>query len=496
MIDAFQRLIRTRLGLAGAVVTTSSAILIIGVLALSLLGCETSPYLGIIAFVILPALFVLGLLLMPLGLWLERRRAQRGGAALPLPVFDLNLPAMRRRVLLFAGLTMANLVIVSAASYKAVEVMDRPQFCGSCHKVMDPEFSAYSRSPHSRVACVQCHIGPGAGWFVKSKLSGTWQLISVSLNLYPRPIPTPVQNLRPSRDTCEQCHWPTRLVGDRLRVITKHADDEKSTPKKTVLLLHVGGGSEGHGIHHHVAPGVQIRYLADPRRETIRTVELTNKFGEVEAFEVKPAAADAGKPAPSAEGMVWRTMDCVDCHNRPTHQYRTAAFEIDAAIEDGRIDRALPFVRREGMKAITADYASPEAARAGIGQAVNGFYEKAYPDIFKERRGTVEKAARELSEAWARNVWPQMKITWGTYPTHLGHPNPNAEPVAGESIGCWRCHDDNHVSKAGKAISQDCDLCHAVLADDEESPKVLKEMGLLKAEAPADGGKAAPAKGE
>jgi hypothetical protein len=497
MIEAFQRLfqrlIRTRLGLLGAVLTTSSAILIIAVLLLSLLGFETSPYLGVLAFLILPGLFVLGLLLMPLGSWLERRRQLRGGGDASLPVFDLNVPAMRRRLLVFAGLTVANLVIIGAASYKGVEVMDRAQFCGSCHSVMDPEFTAYSRSPHSRVACVQCHIGPGASWFVKSKLSGAWQVVSVSLNLYPRPIPTPVKNLRPSRDTCEQCHWPTRFVGDRLRVLTRHEEDEKNTPKNTVLLMHVGGGDAGHGIHRHVAPGVQIRYLADPKRETIATVELTDKYGEVHRFEPKPPE---GKPAPSTEGMVWRTMDCVDCHNRPTHQYRSAEFEIDAAIQDGRIDRSLPFIRREGLKALKTEFPSADAAKAGISKALTEFYEKQFPDLLKERRGSVEKAARELAEAWRVNVWPQMNITWGTYPSHLGHPNPNGPEVPGASNGCWRCHDDNHVTADGKSISQDCDLCHAVLANDEEKPEVLKQMGLVKDETPKDDGKkdAQPAK--
>jgi hypothetical protein len=464
MRDFFQRLIRTRLGLAGAVITTASGFLVLLFFVLSMVGLEESPYLGVLAYLILPAVFVIGLLLIPLGMLLERRRLRRAGPQ-PMPVLDLNDARVRRRMILFGILTSANVLILAGASWKGVEVMDRPQFCGSCHSVMDPEFTAYSRSPHSRVACVQCHIGPGASWFVKSKLSGAWQVVSVTFDLYPRPIPTPVKNLRPSRDTCEQCHWPTRFVGDRLKVITHHADDEKSTPKKNVLLLHVGGGDAGHGIHWHVAQGVSIRYLADPRREAIQTVEVTRPGGEVERFEAPP---DEKAPPVDASKLVWRTMDCVDCHNRPTHQYRTAAHEVDSALADGRIDRSLPFVKREAMSAITARYADRAAAEAGIRAALAGFYEKQYPAVWAAKKDAVLAAAQVLFDAWGVNVWPQMNIGWGTYPSHLGHE---------ESPGCWRCHDDKHVDKAGKTITQDCDTCHAVLAQDEESPAILKQLG-------------------
>jgi hypothetical protein len=472
MLEFFKRIIRTRLGLAGAVLTTASGFLVVLFFVLSIVGMEESPYVGVLAYLILPGFFVVGLLLIPLGLWFEHRRLRKGGDA-ELPVLDLNQAAIRRRMAVFGILSAANVIILAGASFKGVEVMDRPKFCGSCHSVMDPEFTAYERSPHSRVDCVQCHIGPGASWFVKSKLSGAWQVVSVTFNLYPRPIPTPVKNLRPSRDTCEQCHWPTRFVGDRLRVITHHDDDEKSTPKKTVLLMHVGGGDQGHGIHWHVAQGIQIRYLSDEKREVIRTVEVTRPNGSVDRFDVKP---DPKAPAVDPAQLTWRTMDCVDCHNRPTHQFRSAEYELDEAITDGRIDRALPFVRREGLKALNATWADRPAAAAGIRAALSAFYEKQYPDVWSAKKEAVLAAAKAMSDAWGRNVWPDMNITWGTYASKLRHASVD-EAGSGPSTGCWRCHDDTHTNAAGKTITQDCDTCHALLAQDEENPPILKQLG-------------------
>jgi hypothetical protein len=252
-------------------------------------------------------------------------------------------------------------------------------------------------------------------------------------------------------------------------VLTHYADDEPSTPKKTVLLMHVGGGEVGRGIHWHVSSGVRIRYLADPKRQNIQTVEVTHPDGKMETYE--PGPGDDKAPAPDRATLAWRDMDCVDCHNRPTHQYRPAAFEVDAALEDGRIDRSLPFVKREAMKAVTAAYPTREAAEEGIRSALSSFYEKQQPQVWAAKKDVILAAARVLGEAWAVNVWPQMNIGWGTYPSELGHE---------QTTGCWRCHDEKHATKDGKTISQDCDTCHALLAQDEATPAILKQLGQVQ----------------
>jgi NapC/NirT cytochrome c family, N-terminal region len=298
---------------------------------------------------------ILGLLLIPLGIARQRRRdravMERGEAPPAFPVFNLNDPRTRNRLVVFIALTAINVVILSAATYKGVETMDSTEFCGeACHSVMQPEYAAYQVSPHANVGCTECHIGPGADWFVKSKLSGAWQVVSVNLDLYPRPIPTPVHNLRPARETCEQCHWPSKFVGDRLRVINTYSDDEANTPLKTVLLMRVGGqqGRTSHGIHWHVDPGIQIRYLSDESRKTIYEVELRADKGETRRYTVE------GQKPPA--GAVWRTMDCVDCHNRPSHVFKLPERAVDDALVAGRIPRDLPYVRREGVRLLEAGY--------------------------------------------------------------------------------------------------------------------------------------------
>ncbi|HTT71013.1 MAG TPA: NapC/NirT family cytochrome c [Anaeromyxobacteraceae bacterium] len=464
-------LLRHPVSFAGAALATVAGLSILALFTSSLLGFEGGgPYVGILAYVLLPGVFVVGLVLMPVGLAMARRRRRRlaatGSTEPPLPILDFNRPRTRAIGLIFVALTTVNVLILAAASYKGLELMDSTQFCGSCHSVMDPEVTAHDRSPHARVACVACHIGPGASWFVKSKLSGTWQVISVTLGLYPRPIPTPVHNLRPARETCEQCHWPTKFVGDRLQILTHHDDDAASTPTKTVLLLHVGGsqGVRARGIHWHVDPAVKVRYLADAKREHIEEVELLDADGSRRVYKAK---AD-----PVADAH-WREMDCVDCHNRPTHIYKSPEEEVNAALDSGRIDRtALPFAYREAVKALRQKYPTREAAMAGIAAQFEGFYAKSDPAHAAERRPALTAAVAELRAIWSRNVWPNMNIQWGTYVSFLGHGGAPPDPT----VGCMRCHDGDHATSDGKVIPNDCDLCHNLLAQDEKDPAILKQL--------------------
>lgn len=461
----FAALTRNGLSLGGTALVTASAVLIITLFVVELLGFHGSPYLGILTFLILPVLFVMGLVIIPIGVVRQRRRereaAARGEAPPRFPVIDLNQQRTRGAVLIFLLLTMVNVVILAGATYKGVEVMDSTAFCGQvCHTVMQPEYTAYRRSPHARVECADCHIGPGADWFVKSKLSGAWQVVAVTFDLYQRPIPTPIENLRPARETCEQCHWPTKFYGDTLTVRTHFAEDQENTELKSVVLVKVGGlqGRQSSGIHWHVDPSVQIRYRSDPSRETIYDVELTEPDGTVKLFKNGETPDDA---------TAWRVMDCLDCHNRPTHTFRQPQTEVDRALEEGLIDKSLPFIKREGLRVLQADYESHEKARADIAAEIETFYRQNYPDVLASRAEAVHQASRALGDIYAWNVFPKMKVTWNTYPNHIGHK---------ESPGCFRCHDRKHKTDDGQRIPKDCSMCHSLLAESEANPAILQEI--------------------
>jgi hypothetical protein len=454
------------LSLLGVVLTTTGAVLWLFLLPNMLSGRASHPYMGIAMFLALPAIFFSGLLLIPLGIWLKKRKERRLGL---LPAgkvhLDFGSPQVRRLAAFLVITTAVNVVIGGQLSYRAVTYMDSVSFCGqTCHTVMQPEFTAYQNSPHSRVECVACHIGPGANWFVKSKLSGSWQVVSVTFNLYPRPIPTPVENLRPARETCEQCHWPQKYGADRIRVIDKYADDEANTHTKTVLLMRIGGGKETRGIHGvHLGPGVVIRYgHQDRQRQKIPWVEYNDGKGRVTQY------LEAGAQPGMEKNLNVRIMDCMDCHNRPSHAFELPERAIDHALSTGEIPATLPFVKKVSLELVRKDYASHEESTQAILAGFEKFYREQQPETFRQRRLDVEKAAHAVAAIYARNVFPAMNVKWGAYPNNIGHT---------DFPGCFRCHDDNHVG-GGRKITQDCNACHQLLAMEEANPKILSELGL------------------
>jgi nitrate/TMAO reductase-like tetraheme cytochrome c subunit len=444
---------RNVISIAGAVLTTVSALLFLVVYLSELFGLHTNPYLGIVIFLVLPGVFVAGLLMIPIGIWRERRLIRSGVERKPVgwPVLNLNDPHQRKVTLAVAALTFVNVVIISLATFKGIEYMDSVAFCGQvCHEVMQPQFVSHQSGPHARVACVQCHIGPGAPWFVRSKLSGTRQLFAVAFNTHSRPIPSPVHNLRPARDTCEQCHWPAKFHGDIIRAFREYGNDAQVSETVTVMRVHVGGGIESlgpaRGIHWHTSASNVVEYIAtDDKREVIPWVRLTS--GGV----VKEWTAEGVTPEMLARGER-RVMDCVDCHNRPAHTFSpTVERAVDRAISVGVIDRSLPFVRREAVRVLKQEYQSQEAARRALGEELTKFYRDLDPQAFESRSAAVARSIEAVRELYDRNVFPSMKVTWGTYTNNVGHT---------DFPGCFRCHDESHTAKDGTTISQDCEMCH------------------------------------
>jgi hypothetical protein len=431
-------------------VATAMAILFLVLMLLDAFGFIRNPYFGLLLFVAVPGAFLIALLLIPIGARLDARRRRRSPDAPPAdwPVLDLRIARQRTIIAVVVLLTAVNLVLLSTASYGAVHYMETAEFCGQvCHTTMEPQFVARQSAPHARIACVSCHVGSGLGAAVQAKMAGTRQLWQLATNNVPKPVPSPVESMRPARDTCEQCHWSEKFHGDKVRTIREYADDEKNTETITPMTVHVGGGSAalgvGTGIHWHMNLDNDIEYVTtDAKRETIPYVRLRDRSGTVREYTIKGSPSEAFAQTPR------RRMDCTDCHNRPAHTFEfTAERAVNNAMAQGKIPRELPFIRREALAAVTPEYADRDAALTAIASRLREHY-RGLKSVDSQ---LVDRAVAGTQGVWASNVFPAMKVTWGTYPNHLGHL---------DTPGCFRCHDDEHTSKDGRVIRQDCGLCH------------------------------------
>ncbi|MBI4597105.1 MAG: NapC/NirT family cytochrome c [Candidatus Omnitrophica bacterium] len=452
-------LLRNPISFIGIAITLTSTAFGLPMMLIDMFSHQAHPYLAVLIYLVLPFVAIGGAVLILLGVLWERasRRRRPEHVVPPLPRIDLNYP--KHQALVAAALigVMVAIVLLSVTGYRAYHFTESVKFCGLvCHDVMKPEYTAYQHSPHARVACTQCHVGPGASWFVRSKISGAYQVYAVATNRYPRPIATPVKSLRPAQETCEQCHWPAKFFGAQQKTLTRYLADERNSPWQIQMLIKVGGGDPKTGatggIHWHMNINNQMEYIAsDESREVIPWVRATDHEGRSTEYM---STEQPLSPQQRAQATI-RRMDCVDCHNRPSHIYRPPDQAVDQAFDAGLMDRRLPYLKREAIRALVVPYATELEARDKIARHLLAFYQREYPEVYQTQRPAIQGAAQAAQSLYAQNIFPEMKADWRAHPNHIGHLN---------SDGCFRCHDGLHQSPEGKVITKNCQACHTILA--------------------------------
>jgi nitrate/TMAO reductase-like tetraheme cytochrome c subunit len=460
---------RNWLSLSGLVIIIGSVFSFTFLLLLDALAHFSNPYVGILTYLVAPGFFIIGLVLVFIGAVLRRRQVIKFAGPFPPLRIDLTRPRDRRMLGFFLGGAVLFLLISAIGSYQTYHYTESVQFCGqACHGVMQPEFVTYTNSPHAKVACAECHIGKGAKWYVRSKLSGTYQVYATAAKKYPTPIPTPVKNLRPAQETCEECHWPKKFVGNLERTYSYFLGDETNTPFTVRLLMKVGGGDPTHGpvggIHWHMNVGNKIEYFpADDSRQKIPYVRVTDLQGVVTEYR-SPRFTNA-----ISEDTL-RLMDCMDCHNRPAHRYQTPNAAVNLAMALDKIDRSLPYIKTNALYALTRKYTNNTEAVQGIAT----FLASRYPDNVR-----IKPTIDAVQKIYQDNFFPEMKASWQVYPDNIGHK---------DWPGCFRCHDGNHKTVDGKRVikANDCNACHTILA--QGSGKELEQLSPagLKFKHPGD----------
>jgi len=392
-----------------------------------------------------------------------------------LSPFDPRAPEGRRRLLIFLG-GFVILVGIGVGLILVWDYTNSPAFCGTrCH-TMPPEWVAYNNSYHARVSCVDCHIGRvGTLKAIQLKSTHGGHLTSLIFNSYERPIY--VKSLRPARETCERCHWPDAVFDDSVRRIVHYEADEHNTQRTTFLIFKTGGGTErfgtGRGIHWHIIN--KVYYIAtDDLKQNIPWVQVVDEAGNTTEYMDVESPLTPEQIA-SAEK---RLMDCVDCHNRSVHDFKSPDSMLDRAIELGRISKSIPFIKQKGMELLDAPYSSFDQAIQAIGQ-LPAFYQANYPDFYAKNADAVQQAAAVVKEIFQDTYFPDLSVGWTTHPNNIGHK---------DFPGCFRCHNGKHMNAQGESIRLHCNICHTipVVSGEGVQPKIA-ELGnlLLSAQEPA-----------
>ena len=451
-------LLRNYISFAGIAIAAASLTSIVLLILMELSGGTENPYTDLITFIFVPSILVFGLFVALVGALIERRRRRNnpGDSIAPYPVLDLNDPRRRRSFLVFLVLGFMFLFMSAFGSYRAYEYTESVTFCGqACHVVMKPEFIAYQASPHAKVRCVECHVGGGAEWYVRSKFSGMRQLYGVVTGHYNKPIQTPVHNMRAATETCQKCHWSEKFQGDELKVFNHYGYDENNSLNQTRMLIKVGGGSSQGGptggIHWHMNIANEITYIStEDKREEIPWVRMKGADGKSVEFTAKNASLSSSQIEQASK----RKMDCIDCHNRPAHIYLSPNQAIDEALTAKTLDITLPFIKMKAVEVLSRAYSTNDEAVNAIAADLRSYYQANHGDVYSSRADAVNGAIAEVQRIYQTYFFPEMKTNWSSHPNNIGHLN---------AQGCFRCHDGQHFSKEGKVIRNECSICHTTV---------------------------------
>jgi nitrate/TMAO reductase-like tetraheme cytochrome c subunit len=446
-------LLNNWMSIIGIVLFVASLFFLTAFWLYSLAGMSLNRYLESFLVLVVPGFFIFALILIPLGIFLMHRRQLKRGK---LPAsYDIKVKDWRFKgsLAILMGVTLFVVFpVVSISGYQLYEFTESTEFCGEfCHTVMQPQSVAHARSGHARVPCAECHIGAGADFFVKAKLSGLRQVYAVIADTYQRPIPPAITELRPARDTCEECHWPSKFFGTQYKKTVHFSSNEHNGRREVGILIKTGGADEltgrVEGIHMHMLTAGKVEYIAtDDKLQEIPWVRYSKANGEVIVYRKADVPADA--PPPSG---VTRVVDCMDCHNRGAHHFLSPHAAMSLEFESKRIDVTLPFIMREAVDALIEPYTELEQALVKIEQRLIAFYQTTYPEVWANREAAVRQAVERIQAVYQEHFFPYMKEDWRTYPENVGHQL---------SPGCFRCHDGLHVNEKGKPINSDCTSCH------------------------------------
>jgi len=466
-------LFRHRLTAIGGALVIAGIFLFLILLLYDITSSTENPYRSLISFVAAPSIVMFGLLIFSIRVIIQIRRTRKRGEKVRFTFsIDTADPRYMKNFWIFIGLTSVLVFVIAYGGTRAYEATETISFCGeTCHEVMEPQFVTYHNSAHAKVSCADCHIGPGASFWVRSKIDGMRQVYSSTFNKFSRPIETPVANLRPAQETCEECHWPQHFYGDKLLTRTYYRSDEENSPWTISMRVRIGGGNPNkgklEGIHWHMLTGSIVEYVAiDHKRQIIPWVRVAHQNGDTVIYTNEDE--ESPEIIEGVDGNI-RSFDCMDCHNRPSHTFYPPAVSVNLAMSIGKIPDDIPYIRSTGLELLNAEYETKDEALEAIENGLWGFYNEDYPEFATERADDLKMTVTELQKIYYDNFFPEMKTDYRVRENNLSH---------FVNDGCFRCHQESMVNEDGETMANDCETCHVIVAQGPSTEIGELEMNL------------------
>jgi len=352
------------------------------------------------------------------------------------------------------------LAVLGAGGIVAWEYSNSNEFCATmCHSVHPEETRAHGTAAHARVDCVECHMGRISTLHMMAlKPTHAKELWGMIVG-YERPLTS--STLRPSRDNCEGCHWPSAEHHDSIAIKKRYDSDEKSSESTYRLVLHTGMGtirdSNARGIHWHIDN--EVSFIAtDPQRRVIPWVQVKGADGKTSTYVDTSSKLSADE----LKKFEARRMECFDCHNQAGHPFANPEDLVDDAIASGRIDRALPNTKARALALIeqTKNLTGPHK---DMGPKIEKLIADSAPkgEMKPDTQAREKKFQAAMKQILVDGTFSHQGLNWQSFPNHVGHK---------DTPGCFRCHDGKHLNEQGQAIRLQCTLCHNL-------PQVEREKG-------------------
>ncbi|HEY9075359.1 MAG TPA: NapC/NirT family cytochrome c [Anaerolineaceae bacterium] len=370
----------------------------------------------------------------------------------PLKRFFNPPPGSSRvvRVLPYAVITFILLVIFISTTV-FWELANQTTFCGlACH-TMPPQYITHQRSDHARITCDDCHLGIAPlGTQIVRKIQYSWQTgTAMVFGTFHYPIRA--KNMRPARDVCETCHFPSVFSNDTLVELKRFADDTANTPTSIFLVLKTGGGSQreglGKGIHWHIEN--QVEFIAlDPEKQEIPYVRVKTADGKYDEYIDIESNFDKSKINPKD----LQVMDCMSCHNRTAHAIESPEDAVNDYMSRNIISPTIPEIKAKAVGVLSKNYSSVAEAQSAI-KDLEKYYQTKYADFYAKNQYQVQIAIQALQVYTTNSFFIEQEMLPGTHPDNSSHK---------ESAGCFRCHDGKHLNARNEATRLECNLCHSV----------------------------------